>query len=154
MNIKSIFSIPILSAMLLASLSSCTNEGKKDMGNSATELGKDMKDEANRVGEKTSDAVDQAAEQMKIERNELSANINAAVDKIDLEIKAMDAKADRLAKNEKAKWKVRREKLEAQRMALKQDLDDAKQDTKEGWNEFKARANKAIEDVNEDLKGN
>jgi|GEM_PF-1697536 len=154
MKIKSLFSIPLLSVMLLAALSSCTNEGRKEMGGSANEMGKDMKDEANRVGEKAGDAVDQAGEQLKLERDELSANISTAVNKIDMEIKEMDAKADRLATAEKARWKVRRAKLEAQRVALKQNMEEAQQNTKEGWNAFKARVRKAIEDVDNDLKGN
>ncbi len=153
MKIHSKIIIALLSPFFVLGFSACTNDGKKEMSDSASELGKDIKNEADRIGDSTAAALDKAGEQLRLERDELSAKLNKAVEKIDLEIEETDAKMGKFAKEEKARWKVRRAKLEEQRVKLKQNLTELQQDTKREWNEFKARVNKAIEEIDKDLQG-
>ena len=137
----------LLFAGAMVSAGSCTNEGRKEMG-------QDMKDEAGRVNERTTAAVDEAAAKLKIERDELSARIDRSMESIAMEIDDMDKKMERATAKEKANWKVRRAKLSAQQEELKGDLAELKSDTKREWGEFKTNVSNAIDEIEKDLKDN
>jgi hypothetical protein len=60
MKIHSKIIIALLSPFFVLGFSACTNDGKKEMSDSASELGKDIKNEADRIGDSTAAALDKA----------------------------------------------------------------------------------------------
>lgn len=150
MSHKPVFSTALLALVLYAP--SCTQEGRKEIGNSADQMGQSITKEADRTGDKMSDAVDDAAAKLARERQELSAQIQESLDKIQAEISEMDTKMQTATAAEKAKWKVRRAKLEHNADGLKKDLNEMAQDTKREWGEFKENIADAIAEIEKDLK--
>lgn len=143
---KNILSLPAYLILLLAVF--CTYACSQSAQEKANQAQKDLNEAKQELKEDLNDA----AAQMRREQIELREDLQHRKADIDRKIEEMDQKMEKASKQAKADWAIRKAKLQADKQRLDGYIARTGEDIKDGWNEFRADVNEAIQEIQADLK--
>ena len=146
--------IVFLSILAISSfvMSSCSRNEKKDIAESTQDAQDTVEKKADNVASDMKDGLKETSNDIKQERMAMSAKIEEKRQNIKEDIDKMDAKMEKATANEKARWKVRKAKMQSKVDDLDDSIDELKSDTKRNWKEFKSDLNRKIDNIQEDIK--
>jgi len=132
-------------------LTTCSHNEKKDVAEKIQDAQDEVTENTDKVASDVKGDFNQVSDDIKQERLEMSAKIEEIRKKISEDIHKMDAKMSNATAEEKARWKVRKAKMQVKVNDLGNSIDELKSNTNRNWKKFKTDLNKKVDHVQDDL---